>query len=168
MPVSRLRGPLTRSSASAASLTVGAVGCNTNAEQAFSPGAGSNDLSGCPSVRLGFGTLQFTWNNYVNVASNYSSADYTTSMVGNGSVTSGAYARYGRLFVYQDKRGGVTEISDAFACDGIWYTNKSISPGWTMGFGATDITADRYEWMAVSSSCNVQEVGRTLFTIYYS
>ena len=37
-----------------------------------------------------------------------------------------------------------------------------------MAFGTTDITADQYEWMAVSGSCNGQEVGRTLFTMYHS
>ncbi len=149
----------------AASATVSAAGCNTGYDRAFYPTAGANDLSGCPSENLILGTFKFPWNNYVDVATNFSTADYTKLQIGAGSVSTGAYAWYGPLYVYQDKSGGTTKLSDAFVCDGVRYTNKSISPFWTLGFGSTVITAEQYVWMTTTGSCDAQAVGHVYFSI---
>jgi len=51
--------------------------CNSHITQGFDVSPGSNLLSGCPTGNLEIGTYAFPWTMYVDVAGNYSTAEYT-------------------------------------------------------------------------------------------
>ena len=141
-----------------------AASCNTSPSQSFNIGTGSHELSGCPAENLYIGHFQFPWTNYVT--SNYSTATYTGVQVASGSVSNGAWAWYGPLYIYQDKSSGTTKEFFDFECHGVRYTNMSIAPNLTLGFGSTDITAEQYVWMTGSGTCGAQAEGTPEFTIY--
>jgi len=144
------------------------AGCDTSSTQSFDIGTGSHEVSGCPSEDLVLGTFEFPWHNYVTVSSSYSSVKYTKLQIDSGSGTSGADAWYGPVYVFQDVSNGEADHSDSFICDGVRYTDASISPDWSLGFsGSTKVTAEQYVYMNTSGTCGEQTEGTPTFTVYH-
>ena len=79
------------------STSPGPGGCNGAISQGFQVSPGSNLLSGCLTGDLEIGTYSFPWAMYVNVAGNYSTAEYTQVTWQPGTVSSGAYAWYAKF-----------------------------------------------------------------------
>jgi hypothetical protein len=90
--------------------------CNSNSTQSFLVGTGSTELSGCPSNDLAIGSYYFPWTMDVNVAGNYSTATYTQVTWQPGGVSSGAYAWYGEMYIYNSTTSAGEFYYDQLDC----------------------------------------------------
>jgi len=171
-----ISGPVWAHSHPAASTTTGTAplstspgpgGCNGAISQGFLVSPGSNLLSGCPTGNLEIGTYSLPWTMYVDVAGNYSAADYTQVTWKPGTVSSGAYAWYGELTIYMSNTSTGEYHYYLLECKGVRYTNATIYPDKSFSFGSVDIIAQQIVWMDTSSSCGDQITGKPEFTIYH-
>ena len=149
------------------STSPGPGGCNGAVSQGFKVSPGSNLLSGCPTGDLEIGTYSFPWTMYVDVAGNYSTAEYTQVTWKPGTVSSGAYAWYGELTIYKSNTSTGEYHYYNLECKGVRYTNETFYPDHSFSFGSVDIIAEQFVWMDTSSSCGDQISGTPEFTIYH-
>lgn len=169
-------GPVWAHSHPAASTTTGTAplstspgpgGCNGAISQGFLVSPGSNLLSGCPTGNLEIGTYSFPWTMYVDVAGNYSTADYTQVTWKPGTVSSGAYAWYAKFWIYRANNSAINYHYYGLMCKGVRYANETVYPDYTFSFGSEDIVAEQYLYMSTSNSCSDQIPGTPEFTIYH-
>lgn len=142
--------------------------CNSNATQSFLVSTGSTELSGCPSNDLAVGSYYFPWTMDVNVAGNYSTATYTKVTWQPGGVSSGAYAWYGEMYIYNATTSAGEYYYDQLDCEGVRYANATIYPDKSLSFGSDDVVAQQTVWMTTSSTCNLSNYpGQSYFVIYH-
>jgi len=141
--------------------------CNSHITQGFDVSPGSNLLSGCPTGNLEIGTYAFPWTMYVDVAGNYSTAEYTEVTWQPGTVSSGAYAWYSKFWIYPANNSALAYVYTGLECKGVRYAHQTIYPDHTFSFGSEDIVAEQYLYMSPSHSCSDQIPGTPEVVIYH-
>jgi len=99
---------------------------------------------------------------------NYSTATYTQVTLNPGGVSSGSYAGYGEMYIYNSTTSAGEYYYDQLACEGVRYANATIYPDKSLPFGSDDVVAQQTVWMSTTSTCDLNNPpGQSYFVIYH-